>query len=94
MTNMAETSLAAFRACEPTLQRKESEVLDVFAIAAARGEPLVITREALAKRMGWKETSVCGRVNSLIAKHRLEEVAGGKTESGYSAKLVRLPVAA
>lgn len=92
MTNMSETSLAAFRSIEPVLQPKESEVLDVFSIAACRGTPLEITREALAKRMGWKETSVGGRVFSLIKKGRLEEVAGGKTASGYSAKLIRLPV--
>ncbi|CAL62428.1 hypothetical protein HEAR2297 [Herminiimonas arsenicoxydans] len=91
-TQMSNTSLAAFRSIEPVLQPKESEVLDVFVIAFMRDMPLEITREALAKHMGWKETSVGGRVNSLIKKGRLEEIAGGKTASGYSAKLIRLPV--
>ena len=53
---------------------------------------LTITREKLAQRLGWKEAAVCGRANSLVAKGVLEEVAGGKTASGRTAKLLRLPV--
>jgi hypothetical protein len=93
MTNMAETSLAAFRSLDPSLlQQKESEVLDVFVVAAVAGVRLELTREQLAKAMDWKECAVCGRVNSLVKKGRLQEIEGGKTASGRSAMLVRLPV--
>lgn len=91
-TQMSEHSLSAYRAIEPELQPREIELLAVFTDAADNGMPLEITREALAKKMGWKETSVGGRVNSLIKKEKLEEIAGGKTECGYSAGLIRLPV--
>jgi hypothetical protein len=95
MTNMAETSLAAFRSLDPSLlQQKESEVLDVFVAASLAGVRLELTREQLAKALEWKEAAVCGRVNSLVKKGRLEEIDGGKTASGRSAMLVRLPVIA
>lgn len=88
-TAVAETSLEAFHSFSvPDLQRKEIELLDVF-----RKEPrLTITRERLAWILQWKEAAVCGRANSLVAKKVLEEIDGGKTVSGRSAKLLRLPV--
>lgn len=94
MTNMAETSLDAFRSIEPTLQQKEVEVMAVFEFARNAGVQLELTREALARHLDWKESAVCGRVNNLVKKGRLEEIHGGKTASGRSAMLVRLPVAA
>ena len=88
-TAVAETSLETYRWMTiPDLQRKEREVLDLF-----RTFPdLTATRERLAWMLGWKEASVCGRVNSLIARKALEEIEGGMTNSGRSAKLVRVPV--
>lgn len=86
---MADTSVDAYRSFSTTdLQRKEREVMAEF--AACPG--LTVTREQLAERLGWKEAAVCGRVNSLVAKGALEEVDGGKTRSGRSAKLLRAPV--
>lgn len=86
----AETSLEAFRSLAPLqLQRKEQVVMKWFWDHPATE----ITREKLAGLLGWKEAAVCGRVNSLITKHCLEEVEGGKTSSGRSAKLLRLPAA-
>lgn len=86
----AQTSFDAYHSLPvPTLQRKEQEVMDVF--LASPG--LMITREQLADRLGWKEAAVCGRANSLVTKKVLEEIDGGKTKSGRPAKLLRLPVA-
>ena len=86
---VSETSLDAYRSFSTSdLQRKEREVLAVF-----EAHPqLVVTRERLAEMLGWKEAAVCGRANSLVDKKRLEEIDGGKTASGRSAKLLRLPV--
>ena len=86
---MAETSLDAFHSFAPIeLQRKEKELLGVFILNPSA----VLTRERLAAVLGWKEASVCGRASSLVAKNVLEEIDGGKTSSGRSAKLLRLPV--
>ena len=88
-TAMAETSLDAYRSFSTVdLQRKEIDVLAEFI-----GTPgLSVTREQLADRLGWKEAAVCGRANSMVAKKVLEEIDGGITRSGRSAKLLRLPV--
>lgn len=89
-TAMAETSLEAYRTLSiANLQTKEREVMAVFFTNLG----LVITRETLAQRLGWKESAVCGRANSLVAKGVLEEIEGGKTLSGRAAKLLRVPVA-
>ena len=89
MSAMAETSLSAYRSFSTVdLQAKEIEVMDEFATYPG----LTITREQLAARLGWKESAVCGRANSLVAKGALEEIDGGKTRSGRSAKLLRVPV--
>lgn len=86
---MAETSLDAYRSLSTVdLQKKEVEVLAEFIETPG----LTITREQLAQRLGWKEAAVCGRANSLVSKKVLEEVEGGRTASGRSAKLLRLPV--
>lgn len=87
-TQVAETSLAAFHSFGvPDLQKKEMEVL-----AAIREAGRPMTREQIAKLLDWKESAVCGRVNSLVAKGVLEESGTVKTSSGRSAKLVGLPV--
>ena len=83
----AETSLAAFHSLRmPELQAKELEVL-----AAIQEAGRAMTREQIAQMLGWKESAVCGRVNSLITKGELEESGTVKTSSGRSAKLVGLP---
>lgn len=89
MRSMATTSLDAYRSFSTVdLQKKEVDVLAEFI-----GTPgLTVTREQLAERLGWKEAAVCGRANSLVAKKVLEEIDGGITRSGRSAKLLRLPV--
>ena len=61
--------------------------MDVFHETGGR-----YTREQLARILGWKESAVCGRVNSLVAKGELEESGFIKTSSGRSAKLVGLPI--
>lgn len=88
-TAMAETSLDAYRSFSSgDLQKKEIEVMAEF----RKSPGLTITREQLAVRLGWKEAAVCGRANSLVSKGLLEEVEGGRTSSGRSAKMLRVPV--
>lgn len=89
MRSMATTSLDAYRSFSTVdLQRKEVEVLAEFIETPG----LTVTREQLAARLEWKESAVCGRVNSLVAKNVLEEIDGGITRSGRSAKRLRLMV--
>jgi DNA-binding response OmpR family regulator len=84
---IAQTSVDTYRSFSNTdLQKREKEVLDWF--AAHPGAE--VTREELAERMHWKEAAVCGRANSLVCKKVLEEIDGGKTSSGRSAKLLRV----
>lgn len=85
---VAHTSLEAYRSLSPAryLQPKEQAVMQLF-----RSEDTHLTRERIAQLLRWKESAVCGRVNSLVAKGALEEIDGGKTASGRSAKLLRLP---
>lgn len=87
-TAMASTSLGAFHSLPVAgyLQPKERAVMALFT-----GPGVAFTREQLAHRLGWKEAAVCGRANSLVCKGELEEIDGGKTLSGRSAKLLRLP---
>lgn len=90
MRSMATTSLDAYRSFSTVdLQKKEIDVIAEF--IAFPG--LTVTREQLAARLGWKEASVCGRANSLVSKNVLEEIDGGITRSGRSAKRLRLMVA-
>lgn len=88
-TAMSETSLAAFHSLpvKQYLQPKERAVMALFS-----GAPCALTREQIAATLGWKESAVCGRVNSLVTKGELEEVVGGKTASGRSAMLLKLPI--
>lgn len=86
LTRIAHTSLAAYDSFSgKDLQRKEIELLAVFS-ASTR-----LTREQLAKTLGWKESAVCGRCNSLVTKGALMEIDGGRTASGRSAKILMLP---
>lgn len=87
--SMAATSLDAYHSFSNLeLQKKERDVLDFFL-----GHPgLTVTRERLAEIMKWKDAAICGRANSLVSKGALEEIEGGKTSAGRSAKLLRLPV--
>jgi hypothetical protein len=87
-TAMAETSLEAFHSLPVAdyLQPKERAVMALFT-----GPDVAMTREQIAARLGWKEAAVCGRANSLVTKGQLAEIDGGKTASGRSAKLLRLP---
>lgn len=87
-TAMSETSLEAFRSlsAERYLQPKERAVMALFS-----GAPCALTREQIAVALGWKESAVCGRINSLVTKGELVEINGGKTVSGRSAKLLKLP---
>lgn len=88
-TKMAGTSIEAFRSFDPAqLQNKELEVMKLFA-----REQCALTREVIAETLGWKESAVCGRVNALVDKKLLQEIDGGRTKSGRTAKLVRLPPA-
>jgi P pilus assembly chaperone PapD len=85
----AQTSAEAYRSFKPrALQKKEQEVMKLF----YQHDGLIATREKLAQMMQWKESSICGRINSLVAKHQLQEIKGGKTSAGKSAMLVRLPI--
>ena len=87
-TNMAGTSLSTYDSLgvKAYLQPKEMAVMDLMRTSAS------LTREQIAQRLGWKESAVCGRVNSLVAKGALQEFDGGRTASGRPAKLVRLPI--
>jgi hypothetical protein len=86
---IAQTSAEAYSSFKPrALQKKEQEVIKLF----YQHDGLTVTREKLAQMMGWKESAICGRINSLVAKHQLQEIKGGKTMAGNSAMLVRLPV--
>jgi predicted ArsR family transcriptional regulator len=86
-TNVAQTSLVTFRALKDGghLSPKEHEVMDLMDLGYA------MTREQIADALGWKEASVCGRVNALVTSGLLVEEAGGKTTSGRPAKYVRIP---
>lgn len=85
-TNMASTSLQTYDSLgvKAYLQPKEIAVMDLMRKSCA------LTREQIAQRLGWKESAVCGRVNSLVTKGALQEVDGGRTVSGRPAKLVKL----
>lgn len=89
-TQVSKTSLSAFHGLSAVnyLQPKEQEVMSLFKAGVQ------LTREQIAARLGWKESAVCGRANSLVTKGKLEEVEGGKTQSGRSAMLLRLPALA
>ncbi len=87
-TAMSDTSLDAYRSLpiRAYLQPKEQAVMALFS-----NVPCALTREQIAASLGWKESAVCGRVNSLVTKGALIEITGGKTLSGRSAMLLKLP---
>lgn len=88
-TKMAGTSIEAFESMDADkLQNKEREIMALF-----MEKRCALTREVIAETLGWKESAVCGRVNALVDKKWLQEIDGGRTKSGRSAKLVRLPPA-
>ena len=60
MSNMADTSLAAFKRANVT--RGQQKIIE-FLRARPRLRP---TRQEIADLSGWKLQSVCGRVNELI----------------------------
>ena len=86
-TQVAQTSLQTYHAMRVRdyLQPKEQEVMNLM------NQGHTLTREQIAQRLGWKESAVCGRVNSLVTKGALQEIDGGRTASGRPAKLVRIP---
>lgn len=87
-TNVAHTSLETYHSLpvRDYLQPKEAAVMDLMSKVGT------LTREQIALQLGWKESAVCGRVNSLVCAGHLEELDGGRTASGRPAKLVRVPV--
>ena len=86
LTNIAHTSLQAYDSfTRKELQDKEIELLAIF------DHTTRLTREAAARVLGWKEASVCGRANSLVAMGVLAEIDGGRTASGRHAKILMLP---
>jgi predicted transcriptional regulator len=89
-TRVADTSLATYRAFDAVnyLQPRELEVMTLMRHPSTGA----LTREQIAKRLNWKESAVCGRCNSLVTKGQLEEFDGGRTASGRTAKLLRVPV--
>lgn len=89
-TQVADTSLATYHSLgvRDYLQPKELEVMALMRQPHIRA----MTREQIAKELGWKESAVCGRCNSLVAKGALQEIDGGRTASGRPAKLLRVPV--
>jgi hypothetical protein len=65
MTNMAETSLAAFHSFDPKdLQDKERLVLSAF----KGNKSIHMTRANLCAATGLPINSICGRVRSLLDK--------------------------
>lgn len=86
-TAVASTSLQTYDSLgvKAYLQPKELEVMELMNLGYG------LTREQIAQELGWKEASVCGRVNSLVAKGLLIEEDGAKTSSGRPAKFVRIP---
>lgn len=88
LTQMAETSLSAFRGIpDAALTNCERQVMDLMADGISR------TRRQIADALGWRDGPTCGRVNSLVTKTVLEESGERKDpETGKSAKVLRLPV--
>lgn len=89
ITNVAETSLAAFHALKAHnhLQPQEQKIMD----AVRHFGPA--TREELADRTGLRLSAVCGRTRALIDSGALIE-RGTKINplTGKQNKLVALPV--
>ena len=85
-TQMAGTSLDTYHAMSVRdyLTPKEREVMGLMDLGYR------MTREQIAEALHWKESSVCGRVNSLVAGGHLIEFEGAKTSTGRPAKFVQI----
>ena len=86
--SLSETSLDAYHSLKAhVLSAQCQEVMDLMRDGKAR------TREQIAKEIGLKESSVCGRANGLVAAGLLVESVSetAKTQSGRAAKLLRVP---
>ncbi len=86
MITVTETSLAAYRAIEPSLTEKQREVMLHIHGNFPDSE---FTRKQLARSLGWEINRITGRVLELIGKGYLEK-CGRREEDGYSAELVRI----
>lgn len=88
--NQAETAIASFHSLSVPhyLQPAEAKVMALFA-----GETVVLTRKQIRNSTDMELSSVCGRVNSLLAKGKLAvrgEVIDQKTKKPQ--ELLGLPV--
>jgi len=93
LTNVSETSLAAYRSLpvRAYLMPREQEIVDLLAeMELNTGKRCSVTRERLAMALGRKESGICGRASSLITKGVLIEDGEARTVSGRWAKLLRL----
>jgi hypothetical protein len=89
LTNVSETSLAAYRQLEADgkLPPQRVRVLDAITKHGA------LTREELAGVTGMRLSAICGRVADLIKDgHLIEQGSKVNPTSGVLNKLVRLPV--
>jgi DNA-binding MarR family transcriptional regulator len=62
-----QTSLESYRKCQPTLGKKQAEMLDVFKDTTS------CTDRDLAKILGWSINTVTPRRNELAAKGLIVE---------------------
>jgi len=85
-TNIRDSSLLAFRAIEPTLEKREQEIIRFLARNAHRD----FTRLEIATESGISLQSVCGRINRLLKIGALEELPIRKCKYGKSGCPVRL----
>lgn len=95
-TSVAETSLAAFYSLSPAvdLQPKERAIMELFEAPMKLGRPHIeLSRQQLAKILGWPINTICGRVNSLVTKGQLVE-RGERIDpaTNKAQKLLALPV--
>lgn len=86
-TQIAETSLAAYRVIEPTLNQRQREVM-LCVHRQFRGQ--TFTRQELADALGWAINRVTGRVLELIEKGYLEESGTKKSPAGFTAAALRV----
>ena len=84
-TNINETSIEAYQSLSVAgyLQPKEAQVMSVFT-----DESIALTRRQLAAKTGMELSSVCGRVNSLIAKNAL--TVRGRVKDAQTHKTVEV----
>lgn len=68
----------ALRRLSPTIGKQEQRVLECVRQAGSTGR----TREEIAAELEIKEASVCGRVNSLVARGQLFERGTKRNRQG------------